>query len=162
MTIWHLEGEAISPISLQLTLSKTSIPAAWWQESLPNVSNATMNLKSSMVLKSMHWIPRYWTKCVKIWKFGLLSKIPPHLYKYLGIRCLFFKTDFCFETVSLSQSFWVPWIPKTEQFFFSYNGLILSLRYPLNMSDSSETSQTYFCISCTVKITITHYKKAIF
>ena len=61
------------------------------------------------VWKNMLRIPRYWSKCVKIWGFGLADQIPTHLYQYLRIRCIFFKTDCCVETVSSSRSFWIPW-----------------------------------------------------
>ena len=60
-----------------------------------------------LVLKNMHQFPRYWSKCVKIWGFGLAGEIPTHLYQYFRIQYIFFKTDFCVETVSSSRLFWV-------------------------------------------------------
>ena len=41
--------------------------------------------------------------------------------------CIFFKTDFCVETVSPSRSIWIPWTPLSEQLFFSLiKGSVLS------------------------------------
>ena len=61
------------------------------------------------VWKNMHWVLRNRPKCPKIWRFGLVSWILTLFCSYLGTRWIFFKTDFCTETVSSSPSFWAPW-----------------------------------------------------
>ena len=57
------------------------------------------------VLKNMHQVLSYWSKCPKFSRFGLASPIWTRFDQYLGIRCIFFKTDCCVETVSSSQLF---------------------------------------------------------
>ena len=42
-------------------------------------------------------------KCVKFSGFGLECQFSS-LFWYLGTRCIYFKTEFCVETVSLSRS----------------------------------------------------------
>ena len=54
-------------------------------------------------------VETYWTKHLKIWRFGLATWILAYFAKYLRTQCTFFKTDFCIETMSSSRSFWVPW-----------------------------------------------------
>ena len=60
------------------------------------------------VLKNMHRVLRYWQKCVKCYWFGLEGRFWTVFWYYLGTRCIFFKTDFCVETVRLSRSIWIP------------------------------------------------------
>ena len=67
------------------------------------------------VLKNMHRVPRYWWKCVGIWPAKPNLHIFGQFWWYLWTQCIFFKPDFCIETVSSSQSFWVPWSLKTKQ-----------------------------------------------
>ena len=57
------------------------------------------------VLKNMHRILSYWSKCHKIRRFGLASPILTRFNQYLGIQCIYFKTDCFAETVSSSRSF---------------------------------------------------------
>ena len=57
------------------------------------------------VLKNMHRVLKYLPKCPKICRFGLATWILAHSDQYLGTRCIFFKTEFCVETVSSSRSF---------------------------------------------------------
>ena len=42
-----------------------------------------------------------------------------NFWHFFGIGCIFFKTDFCVETVSPSRSIWIPWTLQSEQIFFS-------------------------------------------
>ena len=61
------------------------------------------------VLKNFNRVRRYEQKCVQI----QVAKPNLNIFGYFGWflrnRCVFFKTDFCVETVSSSRSFWVPW-----------------------------------------------------
>ena len=50
------------------------------------------------VLKNIHRVLRYWPKHLKICRFGL--EILAHFGEYLGTRCIFFKNNFCVETMS--------------------------------------------------------------
>ena len=52
---------------------------------------------------------KYYQKSEQNWpsKPNLQNLI--HFDRYLGTRCIVFKTDFCIETVSPSRSFWIPW-----------------------------------------------------
>ena len=56
------------------------------------------------VLKNIHRVPRYEPKCAKIWVTKLNQHILQRFGQYLGTRSIFFKTDFCVETVSSSRS----------------------------------------------------------
>ena len=56
------------------------------------------------VLKNMQPVPRYHQKSVKNWPSKPNQQNLTHFGRYLGTRCIFFKTDFCIETVSLSRS----------------------------------------------------------
>ena len=76
-------------------------------------------------LKNMHRGPRYWPNCGEKWRFGLASQNLSHFDTLLGLRGIFFKTDFCVEILSLSRMFWVyeayerefflPLLGKVEQ-----------------------------------------------
>ena len=55
-----------------------------------------------LVLKNMHPVPRYRPKCVKFCWFGLEGRFWTVFWYYLGTRCIFFKPDFCVETVRLN------------------------------------------------------------
>ena len=68
----------------------------------------TVSMQKS-VLKNMHRVPRYYQKSVqnRPSKPNLQNLI--HFDRYLGTRCIVFKTDFCIETVSPSRSIWIPW-----------------------------------------------------
>ena len=68
----------------------------------------TVSMRKS-VLKNTHWVLRYWPKSLKIWRFGLATSIWARFGQYLRTQCIFFKTDFCVETVSSSWTFRVPW-----------------------------------------------------
>ena len=56
------------------------------------------------VLKNMHRVPRYYQKSAQSWPSKPNQQNLTHFGRYLGTRCIFFKTDFCIETVSLSRS----------------------------------------------------------
>ena len=57
------------------------------------------------VLKNIDRVPRYQPKCVQ----NRVAKPNLHIFQHFGLylrtRCIFFKTDFCVETVSSSRSF---------------------------------------------------------
>ena len=55
-------------------------------------------------LKNMHWVLRYWPKCAQIQVTKPNLHILRHFGPYLGTLYVFFKTDFCIETVSSSRS----------------------------------------------------------
>ena len=67
----------------------------------------------------MHRDPRYYQKSVKNQPSKPNQQNLTHFGWYLGTRCIFFKTDFCVETVSPSRSIWIPWTLQSEQIFFS-------------------------------------------
>ena len=60
------------------------------------------------VFKNMYLVLRYWQKCIRIWLFKQNDKIWLPFRQYLWTQCIFFKTDFCIETLGLSRSL-VPW-----------------------------------------------------
>ena len=66
------------------------------------------------ILKNMHRGQRKRPKCVKFCWFGLEGQFLTLFWWYLGTRCIFFKTDFSIETVSLSRSIWIPWTLQYE------------------------------------------------
>ena len=57
------------------------------------------------VLQNMHRVPRYWQKCIQIYLFKQNVKNFLHFCQYLRTRCIFFKTDFCVETLGSSRLF---------------------------------------------------------
>ena len=57
-----------------------------------------------LVLKNLQRVPRYRPKSAKFCWFGLEGQFWTLFGRYLGTRCIFFKTDFCVETVSSSWS----------------------------------------------------------
>ena len=63
------------------------------------------------VLKNMHRVPRYYQKSVQNRPSKPNHRNLTHFGRYLGTRCIFFKTDFCVGTVSPSRSIWIPWTP---------------------------------------------------
>ena len=56
------------------------------------------------VLKNMHRVPRYYQKSVENRPSKPNQQNLTHFGRYLGTQCIFFKTDFCVETVSPSRS----------------------------------------------------------
>ena len=58
-----------------------------------------------LVFKNMHWVLRYWPKCAQIQVAKPNLHILRHFGQYLRTWYVFFKTDFCIETVSSSRSF---------------------------------------------------------
>merc|ERR1712243_451325 len=56
------------------------------------------------VLKNMHRVPRYYQKSVENRPSKPNQQNLTHFGRYLGTQCIFFKPDFCFETVSPSRS----------------------------------------------------------
>ena len=79
------------------------------------------------VLKNMHWGLRYWPKRAQIEVAKPNLHILRHFGQYLRTRYVFFKTDFCIETVGSSRSFWVPWSLKRNKFFLPYKGVQANL-----------------------------------
>ena len=63
----------------------------------------TVSMQKS-VLKNMHRVQRYYQKSVLNRPSKLKQQNLTHFGRYLGTRCIFFKTDFCIETVSPSRS----------------------------------------------------------
>ena len=61
------------------------------------------------VFKNMQRVPRYRPKSVQNRPSKPNQQNLAHFDWYLGTRCIFFKTDFCVETVSPSPSIWIPW-----------------------------------------------------
>ena len=68
----------------------------------------TVSMQKS-VLKNMHRVPRYHQKSVKNWPSKPNQQNLTHFGRFLWPRCIFFKIVFCVETVSPSQSIWIPW-----------------------------------------------------
>ena len=56
------------------------------------------------VLKNMHRVPRYYQKSVQNRPSKPNQQNLTHFGRYLRTRDIFFKTDFCVETVSSSRS----------------------------------------------------------
>ena len=56
------------------------------------------------VLKNMHRVLRYWSKCAKIQVAKPNLHILRRFGQYIRTQCIFFKTVFCVETVRLSRS----------------------------------------------------------
>ena len=65
----------------------------------------------------MHRGLRYWPNCGENWRFGLPSQNLSHFDTLLGLRGILFKTNFCVETLSSSQLFWVWWSLWMQQIF---------------------------------------------
>ena len=63
------------------------------------------------VLKNMYRVPRYYQKSAQNRSTKPNQQKLTHFGWYLRTRCIFFKTDFCIEIVSLSRSIWIPWTP---------------------------------------------------
>ena len=60
------------------------------------------------VLKNIDRVPRYQPKCVWIQVNKPNLHMIKHFGSFLSTRWIFFKTDFCVETMSSSRSFWAP------------------------------------------------------
>ena len=63
------------------------------------------------VLKKKYRVMRYCPKYVKIWAFCSKSQFLALIRRYLWTHCIFFKSDWCVETVSPSRSKRVSWAP---------------------------------------------------
>ena len=68
-------------------------------------------LLQKSVLKNVHWDPKYNQKSVENQPSKPNQQNSTHFSQYRGTRCMFFKTDFCVETVSPSWSIYIE-IPK--------------------------------------------------
>ena len=79
----------------------------------------TVSMQKS-VLKYMHRVPRYHQKSVKNRPSKPNHQNLTHFGRYLRTQSIFFKTDFCVETVSPRRSIWIPNNPNN--FFFTLKG----------------------------------------
>ena len=71
-----------------------------------------------LVIKNLQEVPRYYKKSVKIRPSKPNQQNLTHFGWYLKTRCIYLKTDVCFETVSPSRLIWIPWTLYSERFFF--------------------------------------------
>ena len=120
---WYIETEKTWFFEFQdflawgVTASKFLWPLYKWKKNrsdyrVHGIQNDRLNLTISTqksVLKNTHRVPSYYEKTVQNWHSKPNHQNSTHFCRYLGTRCIFFKTDFCIETVGLSRSIWIPW-----------------------------------------------------
>ena len=123
MTLWYIETEKtrffliLRFFSLGVAASKFLCLLCKWKKNrsdygVHGIQIDRLNLKVStqkLVLKNTHRVFIYFQKTVQNWHSKPNQQNSKKFRRYLGTHGIFFKTDFCIETVRLSRSIWIPW-----------------------------------------------------